>query len=327
MQKRCINKQMSFMKKKLAIVIPAYKATFFQETLESIANQSCMDFTLYIGNDASPNNLFDIVSLYEDKIDIVYKYFENNLGGKDLISHWNRCIDMSIDEEWIWLFSDDDLIESTCVEVFYKYLESDSNSQLLHFNADIIDGKGNDFAKANRFPLNMTSADFFKKRMNKQIFSFAIEYVFTRKLFFEEKGFQAFDLAWCSDDATWIKFGNKTGISTMDTDFLVHWRYSGENISSLNVEESILYRKLNSKVEYLNWAKYFFKKNMQNIHVNPITKVKWILSDLNEVFYLNIATRVRIAYKYARFTGNIINGLLGVSYVFYHKIRYFKHKK
>ena len=39
----------------LAIVIPAYKSTFLPAALDSIAAQTCQDFTLYIGDDCSPN--------------------------------------------------------------------------------------------------------------------------------------------------------------------------------------------------------------------------------------------------------------------------------
>jgi len=52
----------------LAIVIPAYKSTFLAAALDSIAAQTCKDFTLYIGDDCSPNNLGEIVDRYMDKI-------------------------------------------------------------------------------------------------------------------------------------------------------------------------------------------------------------------------------------------------------------------
>jgi hypothetical protein len=139
-----------------------------------------------------------------------------------------------------------------------------------------------------------------------------------------EGKFEKFDLAWCSDDATWVKFAKKTGITTIDTNALVYWRYSGENISALNIDESVLFRKLNAKVVYLNWVNDFFKKNQEVIHVNTINKVKWILSDVNQVSYLTFIRRGKIAYKYARITGNFINGLLGVFYVSYYELKYWK---
>ena len=93
------------MKNKLAIIIPAYKACFFREVLDSIVRQSNRDFTVYIGDDASPDDLESIVSDYKDKLDIFYFRFEQNWGGRDLVAHWERCIELS-DEPLVWLFSD-----------------------------------------------------------------------------------------------------------------------------------------------------------------------------------------------------------------------------
>lgn len=90
------------MKNKLAIIIPAYKACFFREVLDSIVRQSNRDFTVYIGDDASPDDLESIVSDYKDKLDIFYFRFEQNWGGRDLVAHWERCIELS-DEPLVWL--------------------------------------------------------------------------------------------------------------------------------------------------------------------------------------------------------------------------------
>ena len=44
----------------LAIVIPYYKYTFFEETLLSLQNQTNKKFNVYIGDDASPENPLDL---------------------------------------------------------------------------------------------------------------------------------------------------------------------------------------------------------------------------------------------------------------------------
>lgn len=110
------------MEKKVAIIIPAYKSRFLQQTLDSVAAQTDKDFTVYIGDDASPHDLKNIVYLYQDKLDIVYYRFETNLGGQDLPGHWERCIDMS-KEPVVWLFSDDDLMPCDGVERIMKALD------------------------------------------------------------------------------------------------------------------------------------------------------------------------------------------------------------
>ncbi|KAF2509240.1 glycosyltransferase family 2 protein [Flavobacterium zhairuonense] len=305
------------MENNLAIIIPAYKADFLDDALQSIANQTCKRFTLYIGDDCSPNNLYAIVCKYEGLIDIVYKKFAKNIGGYDLVGQWERCIDMVQEEEWLWLFSDDDIMTNNCVEEFYKYLDSDKEAQLLHFNVDIINEKGKCEKQGNLFPSRLSSLDFFRRRMEGEIFSFAVEYVFTRKLYFQNGKFQKFDLAWCSDDATWVKFARDFDILTINSSAKVYWRYSGQNISSLNVDESILLRKLNSKLEYLKWAINFFKDNRIALTYNRVSKIKWVLLDLKEFYYLPLLKRLNIAYRYGAKTGFFVDGLLGVLYVIY----------
>lgn len=98
--------------KQFAIVIPAYKGTFFKQTIESIVNQTCKDFTLYVGDDCSSYPMEMLISQYKDKIDIVYKRFDHNLGGQDLFAQWHCCIDMTKGEPYIWLFSDDDIMQT-----------------------------------------------------------------------------------------------------------------------------------------------------------------------------------------------------------------------
>ena len=48
----------------LAIIIPYYKIDFFEETLQSVAAQTNKNFTLYIGNDASPNSPLPLIQKY-----------------------------------------------------------------------------------------------------------------------------------------------------------------------------------------------------------------------------------------------------------------------
>ena len=107
----------------LAIIIPAYKRRFLSRTLDSIAAQSCQDFTLYIGDDASPEDLYSIVQPFEGKLSLRYHHFDENLGGKDLVAHWERCLRMTQNEQWVLLFSDDDTMPPDAVERFYAKME------------------------------------------------------------------------------------------------------------------------------------------------------------------------------------------------------------
>ena len=106
----------------LAIVIPAYKSVFLREVLDSVVSQTRREFRLYIGDDASPEDLADIVREFSGILPINYHRFEKNLGRTSLMNHWERCIRMSR-ESWVWLFSDNDLMEPNCVEKFFEELQ------------------------------------------------------------------------------------------------------------------------------------------------------------------------------------------------------------
>jgi len=265
------------MNNKLAIVIPAYKQQFLRETLESIANQTCKNFTLYIGDDASPDDLYSIIRAFENEINISYKKFNENLGGKDLVAHWGRCIDLTQNEEWIWLFSDDDLMDLNCVEGFYESLNNNENVDLLHFNLRIIDQYGRSTKECNPYPEHLEVTDFFFRRINFKINSTGVEYIFRKSGYVEKGGFQNYDLAWCADDATWIKLGMRSGIGTIQGP-KVSWRYSGSNISSNVSDKTVIRRKVNSIVSHMKWISTYFAKNALIDNTTQFQKLKWAIS-------------------------------------------------
>lgn len=237
---------------RLAIVIPAYKGVFFEKTLSSIACQTCKDFTVYIGNDFSPHELRTKVDPFRERIDIHYQEFNENLGGKDLVAHWERCIDMVQDEEWIWLFSDDDLMDPGCVDRFYSVLAQEPAFDLFHFNVSQIDENDNIIKDLSSFPDVMTCEEYLNRRLKGNLFSFVVEYIFRRSHFMETDRFENFDLAWGSDDATWIKLSNRYGILNIDG-ARVYWRESQFNISPNYSDQEILSRKFASQVEFAKW--------------------------------------------------------------------------
>lgn len=245
-------------KQKLAIIIPAYKRTFLQETLDSICNQTCQRFAVYIGDDCSPNNLYSIVEEYELKLNLKYKRFENNLGGEDLVSQWERCIDMSQGEEWIWLFSDDDIMEPNCVENFYDMIEIEKTSQLFHYNVKQIDEKGQNIKILPSYPRHLYPKQFLDRKMRGEIYSYVVEFIFNRTLFENNGRFENFDLAWGTDFITWIKLAEaNNGITTINNSY-VKWRLSSENISP-NKSNTIILRKMKSLLGNLVWIRKYIQ--------------------------------------------------------------------
>lgn len=240
----------------LAIVIPAYKSTFLAAALDSIAAQTCQDFTLYIGDDGSPSNLEQIVDRYRDRINLVYRRFDTNLGGKDLVAQWERCIDMTQGEEWLWLFSDDDVMEAGCVEAFYKSLGVYPEAGLLHFDVLCLDEETGLVRSLQKFPKVCDTRYYLDKKIKGHLLSFVVEFVVRRDIYFDNGRFQNFDLAWGSDFISWVKFSAATGgIVTCDTAKVI-WRKSSENISP-NKSNHILVRKIRALIDNAKWLSDF----------------------------------------------------------------------
>ncbi|TVR15929.1 MAG: glycosyltransferase [Balneolaceae bacterium] len=234
----------------LAIVIPIYKKEFLTEALESIRAQTDQRFTAYIGDDASPHKLDELIAELELPQNFSYHRFDNNLGQHSLVSQWQRCINLTSGEKWIWLFSDDDIADAACVEQFYKWKQNFPGYDLYRFNTNKISEDGN-LLKENLFPQVVTSSDFLNIKLNYLQESYVVESIFRRDAFERVNGFPDLPLAWASDDMFWAKIASKTGIFTMDG-ARVSWRYSGSNISSRK-ESGTGKLKLEASRQFVKW--------------------------------------------------------------------------
>ena len=217
----------------LAIVIPAYKPDFFRAALDSVAAQTDRRFRVYVGDDGGPPEIGRICASFSATgVDIVYRRFDENLGGRSLTAHWNRCIALS-EEPWVWLFSDDDEMAPNCVASIHEELSRNRNGNVLRFNTDVIDGRGKTLAVNASHPEVETGVDFLYARLQGERNSYVVEYVFRRDAFEREGGFPDYPVAWCADDVAWYSFSGGGEIRTL-TNGKVRWRASGLNITDAN---------------------------------------------------------------------------------------------
>ena len=315
------------MSNQLAIIIPTFKIEFLTQTLCSIANQTNKDFILYIGDDASPHDIYAIIKPFKSLINIVYHRFNKNLGGTDLVGHWERSIALSNNEEWIWLFGDDDIMSTGCVQAFYD-TNQDENI-LYRFPRRII----NQDNKELSYPISVLKDqphesfinDFMLNKQNPTV----IEYIFSRKTHQKCNGFVNLPAAWHTDVATWIKFSEDSSIHNIDNS-TVSWRLSTKNISSS--KELFKNEKINSDLLMLEWLKinyghiisnrilfnwiirrlrisnYYFS-NLEirkfSISISRVTKVNFIKS----YFYIISNTQNTLEYKFIRHYKTIMRKL------------------
>lgn len=246
---------------KIAIVIPAYKQEFFHETLDSLFKQTDKNFRVYIGDDNSPNDIISIVEQYTDKLDIVYKRFDENLGRTNLVAHWNRCMDMLEDEEWFILFSDDDILEPDCIKSLRKEMQI-TDHDVYHFNLKIIDKQSNLLNTPPSFPQNLSSLEFFRLLYSYKIDARMPEFIFRLSHFKEKGGFIPFENAMGSDNATVMNCANKKGIHTINDGYVL-WRNSGMNVSARTESKTVNIKNLKALVHFFNWVRRFCRKNKE----------------------------------------------------------------
>jgi glycosyltransferase involved in cell wall biosynthesis len=215
---------------KLAVVIPAFKARFFGRALASLARQTNRAFTVYIGDDCSQADLKSISDQFVDRLCIRYTRFGNNIGAKNLVRQWDRCMTLLTDEDWVWFFSDDDLASENCVETFYRR-KAETDGDVYRFNTCTIDENDRerfptvpspDFESSEEMALNL----LLGRRGNSMP-----DHVFSRDIYMRSGGFVYTPYAQAADWATSILYSKEKGMHMLQSG-LVSWRKAGDSISA-----------------------------------------------------------------------------------------------
>lgn len=241
----------------LAIIIPAYKAEYLEKTLLSLALQTNKHFHVYIGDDCSPENIHAIVTKFRDNLNITYHRFDNNLGRSDLVMQWERCIAMSKDEKWIWLFSDDDIAERDCTSAFFDTLSSThASSDIYDFNITVID---KDDQIIHELPENEIEQDAMAVALdilNGKRASCMPSNIFNRDTYSRSNGLVNFPFGQSSDWATSIKFSQRSGIRGIQGP-RVRWRNSGNNLTSRAYAHPAKKKMIKGFLDFLIWMNTF----------------------------------------------------------------------
>ena len=214
---------------KYSFVLPAYKSKFLKESIDSILAQSYKDFELIIVDDASPDDIGGVVSLYDDAR-IRYYRNEENIGGTNLVAQWNHSVEYA-NGDWIILATDDDIYENAFLETADKLLGK-------YPDVDIFRGRISSFNSSSPETIRdeevcmpeFASFEEFAYSKFHCLMGGIPQYVFRRKALMKMGGFVEFPKAWGSDDLTALLLARK-GIACSG-EYLVRFRFSVQNISS-----------------------------------------------------------------------------------------------
>lgn len=242
---------------RLAIVIPAFKITYFETALDSLVRQTCHDFNVYIGDDCSPFNLKEVADRYAEKLPLSYTRFDNNIGSENLVKQWERSVALSKDEEWIWLFSDDDVADATCVENFYKITDSNKDRfDVYRFNTVVIGEKGEVVRKVPEGPAEESSEQMAYHLLMAQRGNSMQDHIFSRKIYQATGGFVFTRFAQGADWATSILFSQKKGMAIIPVSRF-QWRLSTSNVSGSALRQKST--MFSGHLQFLTWVLKHFE--------------------------------------------------------------------
>jgi len=233
----------------LAIVLAAFKPTYLRRAVESVLSQTNRKFNLYIFDDASPYDLRNQLLGLPSAVDCYYR-FEKNIGGKSIVQQWQRCISHTNGEPWIWIFSDDDLMDKNCVAAFYETLAMFPNHPAYRFNTKKIDSNGA-MIRENRFPEQFDAAGFLNLKLSYEQESYIIETIFSRIAYDETGGIPDLPFAWAADDLFNARIADLGNIRTIPG-AMVSWRYSDENISGKKSIDGAA-EKIKASQKFVHW--------------------------------------------------------------------------
>ena len=248
------------MKNQLAIVIPYYKIDFFEETLKSISKQTDKNFTLYIGNDASPNDPLPLIKEYFEEGKYNYYNYLENLGGKNLAMQWERILE-NVSEDWFQILGDDDIIAENFVEEFYKQIDEveENKINVIKISQYWIDEENLRLNQDTASEKIINAKDQFLLEFYHQYRSSLSEHIFCKHKF-DLVGFKKIPLAWHTDNLAVFEVSDFSTIYFInETKIMV--RMSGVNISNSDNynEQKILAKHLYREYLLKNFNKKFQK--------------------------------------------------------------------
>lgn len=270
---------------RFSFVLPAYKSEYLQVAIDSILQQTYIDFELIIVDDASPYHLESIVNQYNDNR-IVFHRNENNIGGKNLVSNWNKCIKYA-KGEYVILASDDDIYSPFFLQQVDERIKDYPNVDIIRSRVNRIDSDGiiTDIEQIYKPFMPFSEFVFY---WSKGIINCIANYAFKRTALLDAGGFVDMPCAWYSDDITIVNM-SVNGIATTD-DALFYFRTSDKSISWTFNKETIR-KKWKANGMFYQWFNDTIIPRMRTLPQNDIE----ILYQKNAIF--NVRNRVKTMYS------------------------------
>lgn len=195
-----------------SILVPTYKKKYLQECIQSILAQTFSDFEIVIVNDASPEDIDGVISLFNDSRIRYYKN-TNNSGAVDVVDNWNACLHYS-HGEYVICMGDDDRLLPSCLEEYVQLIKRYPELRIYHTRTEIIDESSTvvDLQEARPVYESVFAMILGRWMGRKQYIG---DFLFEAQSLKREGGFYKLPLAWGTDDISAYIAASAGGIANM----------------------------------------------------------------------------------------------------------------
>ena len=239
----------------VSVLIPVWKIKWLPEAIESVLNQTYNNIELIVVNDCAPYDVESIVKRYHDSR---IKYYENkqNIGGKNLVEQWNKCLSYA-HGEFVCLLGDDDKYEPDFILTMTNLASYYTQCNVFRSKLNVIDDEGryiNFYPSSPEYESMQEYLWHILKNYRRQT---VCEFMYRTNTLKKLGGWSFSELGWGADYLTVLKVALNGGIASTTTP-LACYRDSSHNISSIGDEYLIaklngsytFYKAINDLIRY-----------------------------------------------------------------------------
>ena len=177
--------------------------------------QQYSDFELIIVNDCSPEDLDEVISIFNDQRIHYYKN-TTNYGAIDVVDNWNKCLSLS-HGDYVICMGDDDRLMPNCLINYNNHIQNYPGHNIYHIRTEVINESGEIIDLQESRPLIESSYSMLWHRLAKGRIQFIGDFLFQRNSLIQHGGFYKLPYACYSDDISAYIAAQEGGIVNIDT--------------------------------------------------------------------------------------------------------------
>lgn len=303
---------------KFSITIPSFRIKFLKEAIASCLRQTYRNMEVIVVDDASPEDIYSVVSSFSDSR-LRYYRNEKNCGAVDVVDNWNICLGYCTGD-YVICMGDDDMLSPDCLEEYAMLIGKYPDLAVYHALTDVVDEDGNVIDHQRQRPEYQTCMELIKHRWMGDM-QFIGDFCYDVNMLRKAGGYYKLPLAWGSDDITAVRASAIKGVAnTQKSTFL--YRSNSYTITQSKTNKI----KLLAKSKEWEWYVWFLKRNRERILLTGTETEKLILGELinggmdtyfNRLIELhllqffeesiwNISDAMKMSFSLRRSKGNIL---------------------